>query len=147
MDEVTRVNALWAALLPGDAPLAARVDAWHEGRVPQSAKWVDVTGTTLLIHGVYRVQTGQALRRMRRGRIGMALWYHLKLYQRSPTAAGLQAALDALSALVDGASLPWDSGQALKVAVTQPIFGTDTIAGVDYQFSGYEVKLWALPTP
>lgn len=145
MDEVTRVNQLLYDVLTGDATLAAQVTAWHEERVPQGAKWTALDGT-LLRRGVYRFHTGVALRRMRRHRIGMELWYHLKLYQRAGSVVGFQAALDRLSTLVDGASLAWASGQALKCAITQPLKGTDTVAGVDYSWIGYEVRLWALPT-
>lgn len=146
MDEVTRINAVLYALLTGDATLAALVAAWHRQVVPQTAKWVAADNTTLLTRGVYRFHTGSALRRMRRQRIGMALWYHVKLYQRAGSVVGVQAALDRISTLLDGANLPWAAGQSIKCAITQPLEGTDTVAGVDYSWIGYEVRLWALPT-
>jgi hypothetical protein len=146
MDEVTRVNQVLYNLFTTDATLAAQITAWHEGKVPQGAKWVALDGHTLLRRGIYRFSTGAAIRRMRRQRIGMHLVYQLKLYQQAGSVVGLQAAADRLSTLVDGASLPWAAGQALKCAVTQPLQGADLVAGVDYSFLGYEIRLWALPT-
>jgi hypothetical protein len=143
MDEVTRATAALLTLLRGDTTLATAIKAWSERTVPQTAKWVDTNGTTLLKYGVVRWATGQAIRRVRRTRIGMVLWFHLKVYQRTPTIADMQTALDRISALVDGQTLPWTGGQVLKMAVTQPLGGTDTVAGVDYAWQGYEVKLWA----
>lgn len=138
-------NAALYSRLSGDAPLAALVTAWHRGKVPETAKWEAANGTTLLTRGVYRFYTGASIRRMRKTRIGSVLTYRLQLYQKSGSITGLDSAAARLATLVDGVTLTGTGGAALKCVITQDLEGTDTVAGVDYSYLGYEVQLWALP--
>jgi hypothetical protein len=143
---VVLTNAAIYSRVTTDGPLAALVAAWHRGKVPETAKWLAPDGHTLLIRGVYRFYLSTSIRRVRRTRIGAALTYQLKLYQRADSVTGLDAAATRLATLFDGVRLPTASGTILKCVLTADLDGTDTVAGVDYSYLGYELRLWALPT-